>query len=379
VSVLIPYLPVSRGHNIVTSVESHMRLEYICQGLDARGIDYRSTNSTHVPEHIMSMIHQAFHIVHGQDMLTHCLPSLIDGVSDDCYSCGDRTRKIVYESIVTSCTAVMNTVHSQVPTFAAVRPPGHHARTTTPMGFCWRNNILIASIFGTLFAPTVIKKIMIFDMDLHHGGGIESIISSAPFKSYCLNKDIQIVYYSVYHKNAYDSQQDETHNLLVRRMRRRSNTQIIRRYSSTPSRWTPAKTQSRLSETQNFLKMNGASFDIIFVAAGFDHCRGEGFTSDDHLWSVNQLHELGTAIKEAASKTTIGYPIACLEGGYKKLTMTTFVPVFLLAIGIIPTVLPRVTSDIITLFETGSDEDTESDEDIRTSMQTEFKNVYNLQ
>jgi len=53
--------------------------------------------------------------------------------------------------------------------FALVRPPGHHATQTTPMGFCIFNNIAIATQFA--LNKSLYKRIAIIDFDHHFGNG----------------------------------------------------------------------------------------------------------------------------------------------------------------------------------------------------------------
>ncbi|MGB9892994.1 MAG: histone deacetylase [Candidatus Saccharicenans sp.] len=55
--------------------------------------------------------------------------------------------------------------------FALVRPPGHHAESYRPMGFCFFNNLAITAEY--LRQKKSIKKIMIVDWDLHHGNGTQ--------------------------------------------------------------------------------------------------------------------------------------------------------------------------------------------------------------
>ncbi len=56
--------------------------------------------------------------------------------------------------------------------FIAVRPPGHHAEFDCSLGFCLFNNIAIAARY--LQQQHGIKKILIFDFDVHHGNGTQN-------------------------------------------------------------------------------------------------------------------------------------------------------------------------------------------------------------
>ena len=56
--------------------------------------------------------------------------------------------------------------------FAVVRPPGHHASKDQGMGFCVFNNIAVAA---KKLADDG-KKVLILDIDVHHGNGTEEIV-----------------------------------------------------------------------------------------------------------------------------------------------------------------------------------------------------------
>jgi acetoin utilization deacetylase AcuC-like enzyme len=54
-----------------------------------------------------------------------------------------------------------------------MRPPGHHATRNRIMGFCYLNNIAIAALEAL---ATGVKRVAIFDFDVHHGNGTEDIL-----------------------------------------------------------------------------------------------------------------------------------------------------------------------------------------------------------
>ncbi len=53
------------------------------------------------------------------------------------------------------------------PTFALIRPPGHHASANSCWGFCFFNNMSISLL--RLFSENKIKSAFILDFDLHTG------------------------------------------------------------------------------------------------------------------------------------------------------------------------------------------------------------------
>ncbi|HYG65711.1 MAG TPA: histone deacetylase [Thermoanaerobaculia bacterium] len=58
-------------------------------------------------------------------------------------------------------------------TFAAVRPPGHHAERSTAMGFCFFNNVAVAA--EHLRRRHGASRVAIFDFDVHHGNGTQHL------------------------------------------------------------------------------------------------------------------------------------------------------------------------------------------------------------
>lgn len=62
--------------------------------------------------------------------------------------------------------------------FAIARPPGHHARPSTPMGFCLLSNVAIAARHAQ--AVHGAQRVLIVDIDVHHGNGTEEAFYADP-------------------------------------------------------------------------------------------------------------------------------------------------------------------------------------------------------
>ncbi|HUP49552.1 MAG TPA: histone deacetylase [Thermoanaerobaculia bacterium] len=71
--------------------------------------------------------------------------------------------------------------------FVIARPPGHHAERTQAMGFCFFNTI--ACVAEWLREQAGIERVFIFDFDVHHGNGTQSLF-----------EDREDVYYASMHR-----------------------------------------------------------------------------------------------------------------------------------------------------------------------------------
>ena len=67
--------------------------------------------------------------------------------------------------------------------FVAARPPGHHAETARPMGFCLFDNAAIATRYAQ--HRYGITSAAIIDFDVHHGNGSQEIFWSDKTVMYC--------------------------------------------------------------------------------------------------------------------------------------------------------------------------------------------------
>lgn len=62
--------------------------------------------------------------------------------------------------------------------FVAMRPPGHHAETETPMGFCLFGNVAIAA--RRALDHHGLKRVAVVDFDVHHGNGTQALLWDEP-------------------------------------------------------------------------------------------------------------------------------------------------------------------------------------------------------
>jgi acetoin utilization deacetylase AcuC-like enzyme len=67
--------------------------------------------------------------------------------------------------------------------FVAARPPGHHAETARPMGFCFFDNAAIAARYAQ--RRHGIARAAIVDFDVHHGNGSQEIFWADKSVMYC--------------------------------------------------------------------------------------------------------------------------------------------------------------------------------------------------
>jgi acetoin utilization deacetylase AcuC-like enzyme len=75
--------------------------------------------------------------------------------------------------------------------FALVRPPGHHAEPDQAMGFCFFNNAAIGARY--LQRRHGLERILLLDIDAHHGNGTQRVFWSDP----------SVLYFSIHGAGTY--------------------------------------------------------------------------------------------------------------------------------------------------------------------------------
>src|ERR1700748_3860273 len=74
--------------------------------------------------------------------------------------------------------------------FVATRPPGHHAETARPMGFCLFNNAAIAARYAQ--KRHGVERAAIVDFDVHHGNGTQDIFWADKTVMYCSTHEMPL-------------------------------------------------------------------------------------------------------------------------------------------------------------------------------------------
>ncbi|HEX7652832.1 MAG TPA: histone deacetylase, partial [Verrucomicrobiae bacterium] len=167
--------------------------------------------------------------------------------------------------------------------FSLMRPPGHHATRTQSMGFCYLNNVAIATLAA---AAEGCKRIAVFDFDVHHGNGTEDILLNQP----------GIEFFSVHQHPAYP------HTGAGNRGRNCFN------YPVAPQAKRPAY---RTALTHALDDLKHFRPDLIAVSAGFDAYERDPLA--DGPLVAEDFHWLGSCLQKT------GVPLfSLLEGGYSR-------------------------------------------------------------
>jgi acetoin utilization deacetylase AcuC-like enzyme len=87
------------------------------------------------------------------------------------------SKEAALRAVGAVCAAVDAVVAGEAANgFCAVRPPGHHAEPTRPMGFCVFNSVAIAALRARQVHG--LDRVAVVDFDVHHGNGTQRMFET---------------------------------------------------------------------------------------------------------------------------------------------------------------------------------------------------------
>lgn len=145
------------------------RLEHVLHGL--QGLDLRRAAAPEIDDAALRRCHPQRYI----DRITAAVPdeglSQLD--SDTWMSPGSlrAARRAAGGALHATDLVLAGTVANA---FVAMRPPGHHAETETPMGFCLFGNAALAAKHA--LDHHGLDRVAVVDFDVHHGNGTQDLL-----------------------------------------------------------------------------------------------------------------------------------------------------------------------------------------------------------
>lgn len=181
---------------------------------------------------------------------------------------------------------------------AIIRPPGHHAESNAPSGFCIFNNVPIATRVCQKNFPETCRKVLILDWDVHHGNGVQHAFYDDP----------NVLYISLHvfrGGNFYPNLPDGDYNFCGEGPGLGRNVNI-------PWADHGMGDAEYIYAFQEVIMPVATEFDpdLVIISAGFDAAEGD-VLGGCHVTPACYAHMTHMLMRMAKGKIVV-----CLEGGY---------------------------------------------------------------
>ncbi len=193
------------------------------------------------------------------------------------------------------------------PTFAVVRPPGHHAERTQAMGFCFLNNVALMA--ERALADPRIQRIAIVDIDVHHGNGTQHLFEERS----------DVAFWSL-HQYPFYPGTGAAHE------RGRGAGFGFTRNIPLPA-GSGDETYRNALESLVLPELEAFRPDLLLVSAGFDAWRRDPLGGME--LTETAFFEMGRRLAEVAARFAEGRMVSVLEGGYDVEALPRLVEAFL--------------------------------------------------
>ena len=256
----------------------------------------------------ISLVHPKKHI---EKIFSNIPKSGLIGVEKEPYAdtmlCPD-SKKAILRSCGAGIAAADDLMNNNKRIFCAIRPPGHHAETIKAMGFCFINNVAVATRY--LQRKYRVNKVAIIDFDVHHGNGTQEIFY----------EDKTVVYGSSHEFPLFPGTGSE------------EETGVGNIFNAPIKSGIKGKEFLKIFEQKVLNPIDKFKPEIVLISAGFDAHRR------DPLASINleskDYYEITNKIVDLANVHSKGRIISFLEGGYDLLALSESIKQHLLALKI---------------------------------------------
>lgn len=175
-----------------------------------------------------------------------------------------------------------------------VRPPGHHATPTRSMGFCLVNHLALAAHHA--LTQHQLSRVLVVDWDVHHGNGTQDIFYEDP----------RVLFFSAHRYPFYPGTGAANDTGAGRGLGYTLNMPVA--YGTRPTEYRK-RFESHLASALAKIEP-----ELVLVSAGFDAHRLDPIGSLD--LEIEDFHELGRMVLDAARSSAKGKLVSFLEGGY---------------------------------------------------------------